>query len=204
MPQPQIPANVLPLQHLICAKAISYEGIRETPRLPNRGPQVDHFQPSWLIKDPMREGLPWCASFVTTVWFEALGSHPLGSLERSADAIQDRSLQLGLWHASPDALPCPGDAFVVVHGVDRPRVLDKGHTGIVICRGFDAQGNPWIETIEGNVRNGCRHGRRRVITDREPRPEEILGFARVVPGALPGDARKVLGGEVFGSATADR
>jgi len=148
-------------------------GIKErVPGPPNRGPQVDRFQPPWVRDQPNTDGIPWCASAVCAWWFAGFEAHPLGAMIRGADKIKDAARKLGQWHdVGAGYQPRPGDAFVLLHVVDSPG-FDRGHTGLVLRVSYDGR---TVQCIEGNARNAVRLIQRTVPDS--PAPDQILGFA---------------------------
>lgn len=175
---PRVPANVPTWIAASLTSALRDVGIRERGPA-NRGPQVDRFQPAWIVNDARKEGVPWCASAVCMWWFDGFQRHPLGGIIRGADKIKDEARKLGSW--SDVGLAChprPGDAFVLIHGVDTPG-FDKGHTGLVLRVSADGR---TVQCVEGNARNGVRLVQRTVPT--VATPDQILGFASPLPKAL--------------------
>lgn len=106
----------------------------------NRGAEVDKF----LAPANVGLGHPWCCAFVSYI-LARCGElqHPSGTYFVSVHAFSNA------WTSNHAHVPTPGDVFII------KRSNGTGHVGFVIGVS-DAE----IMTIEGNVQNGVRVGRR--------------------------------------------
>lgn len=175
-----VPAGIGDVRTRILTSALADLGIKEDPARPNRGKLnangrgVDRFQPRF-VPDPAPT-YAWCAAAVCTWWHDGLGEHPFHEIERSVDRLQDRAIHVGRYRS---AHPVPGDAFILIHGVDTPR-FERGHTGLVLRVIELAPDRGRVRCIEGNLRNAVR------LVDRDydlrlQKPESILGFVTPLP-----------------------
>jgi len=153
---PSIPQGLLGTERaVVLAKALAEhaKGVKEVPGGSNRGPEVDKYFPSWLLKKwPTKttKGEAWCAFFVNWVVTQALGSRPWGGYIGSCYTLWKTSRSKGLPIYSGGANLCPGDAFLLFK-TDPDKGRPKGgHIGLVLRVSEDGS---QINTVEGNCGN---------------------------------------------------
>ena len=181
-----IPQGITGRRHSLLATAIREHGVREDGVIPNRGSEVDKYQPAAVTCSPDAEGKPWCAYFVSWVTREVYGKHLLGRPVASAWTIYQRarSPKYRRWLPKNAHEPAPGDAFIMLYGDNYPSKWCSGHVGFVLRLSQDAE---TINTIEGNCGDRVR------ITSRALSDDKLKGFVNIV-GDRPDFRRGLLRG----------
>jgi hypothetical protein len=154
----RIPAGLTPKRIATLTKALELHArnIREQPNGSNRGPEVDRFLPSYLIKGPPPPpGPPWCCFSAMWVLREVLGKWPLGGHLGSVWRTHVIASKRGMVRETPT----PGDLFVMLYRDDSGAFSMRGHIGFVLRADSDK-----INTLEGNVGNRFALSRREQST----------------------------------------
>lgn len=165
-----IPKGISGIRKALLETAVKEHGVREDRWRPNRGKDVDKYQPSDVTSDPTCDGRPWCAYFVSWVVKEVYGKHLLGRPVASVWTAYQRARQHGRW-LSKRSLPAPGDAFVMLYGDDYQTEWCTGHIGLVLQVAKDGKS---INTIEGNCGDRVKIGLR-WLSD-----PKVKGFINIV------------------------
>ena len=110
-----IPNGIEGKRRTLLEIAVKEHGVREDRGRPNRG-EVDKYQPNWATANPAKDGLPWCAYFVSWVVKQVYGRHLLGKPVASVWVAWKRANEHGRWISKNRATPTPGDAFVMLYG----------------------------------------------------------------------------------------
>jgi len=151
-----IPEGITGHRRKVLETAVKEHGIREDPRRPNRGKEVDKFLPSSCTESSSQNGKPWCCYFTSWVTRQAFDSYPLGARVGSCHAAWRRANELGQWEPNDGRVPTPGDAFVILHE-DPTEGWCTGHIGFVLQVSKSGRS---INTVEGNCGNRVKIGRR--------------------------------------------
>ena len=144
--------------------AHSYHGVREQPNGSNRSPQIDKWT-RWTDARG-RKGPPWCAYYTSSIWYELLGTWPLGGRWGSCykSTVEARKRDM---YVLKD--PQPGDQFIMNFGFEGTGRPPRGHTGFVASVSADGL---LVSTIEGNCANRCARRIRPV--------DSLAGFIQVL------------------------
>jgi len=119
--------------------------VREHPAKSNRSPDIDR----WVRAIHMEPGIPWCATFVSNMFFEGSGVWP-DFTSASSQAFRRWATKNHRFFSDPDyLLKCKGAIFGWTNG-------DKihGHVGLVRARFTSSKEVIAIGTIEGNTNAG--------------------------------------------------
>ena len=171
--------------------AVSQHGIREDPKLPpNRGKEVDKFQPGFIRNSTTKEGQAWCSLFCSWVIKEHFGRHVMGRPVAGVWDARNHAVDRGRWEPNDGRIPTPGDAFVILHSDDFEEKRSKGHIGFVLMVSEDGKS---INTIEGNCGNRVKIAKRNLS---DPR---LRGFINIF-----GDHPTFKRGELRGAKNAGK
>lgn len=166
-----IPAGITGTRKAILETAIREHGVREDRGRPNRGKEVDKYQPTSVTRDPHKDGQPWCAYFVSWVVKEVYGKHILGQPVASVWTAYQRARKYRRWMPKDDNVPTPGDAFVMLYKDNYRNAWCTGHIGLVLQVAKDGRS---INTVEGNCGDRVKIGKRSLD---DPK---IKGFINIV------------------------
>lgn len=166
-----IPKGISGTRKAMLETAVREHGVREDRSRPNRGKDVDKYQPASVTCDPRKDGQPWCAYFVSWVVKEVYGKHLLGEPVASVWTAYQRARKYKRWLPKEGSLPIPGDAFVMLHRDNYKTNWCTGHIGLVLQVAKDGKS---INTVEGNCGDRVKIGRRSLS---DPK---IKGFINIV------------------------
>lgn len=155
-----IPEGLTPERRAVLEIAASQHGVREDPSMPpNRGKDVDKFQPSEITRSRHKKGQAWCSLFCSWVLKEHFGKHILGDPVASVWVAWNHARKLGRWEPKGRRVPTPGDAFVMLYDDNYERQWCTGHIGFVLQVAEDGKS---INTIEGNCGNRVKIAKRKL------------------------------------------
>lgn len=171
-----IPDGIEGDRRSVLEAAIREHGVREDPRRPNRGNDVDKYLPKKHRAKRSSKGQPWCCYFVSWVTGQVMETHPLGGTVGSCYGAwaRARRRRKRMWEPNDGREPTPGDAFLLFKQ-DPENGRCPGHIGFVLQVSEDGR---WINTVEGNCGNRVKIGKRS-LDDRSLRG--FINFYRDYP-----------------------
>jgi hypothetical protein len=179
-----LPKGIAGTRLQLLETAVREHGVREDRGRPNRGPDVDKYLPSRYTRDPVTEGPPWCAYFVSWVLREVYGRHLLGRPVASVHTSWTHAREGDRWEPKQTGqVPTPGDAFVLLEHPPENGWC-TGHIGFVLQVARDGKS---YNTVEGNCGNRVKIGKRFMA---DP---QLRGFINIV-GDRPEFTRGALRG----------
>ncbi len=149
-----IPDGLSPLRFKQLEIAIRehQQGVQEDPDGSNWGDGV--------IKYGGRKGSGWSVYFWSWCNKQSFGKYSLGVRYGRTTSAWEKAQELGMTREKGDYIPIPGDSFVMFYRDKDGKLTGAGHIGFVLRVAVKDGKAVAINTIEGNVSNRVKIGKR--------------------------------------------